>query len=210
MSLPNPFKMRLLPHPHSTIPVSSGRLSLRGAPTGMIPLKLCGHGSHFGPSILVRLLFMRHISVLLLTAWAGFLGLAPGFAAAAVEWNPVRSHPVEIGPQASRLLVGFRATPANSTMKEIRSRAKAQVVRVTQAQTSQADVASLVQRNGMAMAGLRQFLPGMHVVLLRETLYGADVAAALEKLRADSSVAFADVDERRYPHAPRALPNDPL
>ncbi len=31
--------------------------------------------------------------------------------------------------------------------------------------------------------------------------------AALDKLRADPAVAFADVDERRYPHA---LPNDPL
>jgi serine protease len=150
---------------------------------------------------------MRHVSVLLLTAWAGFLGLAPGFTAAAVEWNPVRTHPVEIGPQASRLLVGFRVTPANSTMKEIRSRAKAQVVRVTQAQTSQADVASLAQRTGIAMARSRQFSPSMHVMLLPQTLYGAEVAAALEKLRADASVAFADVDERRYPHA---LPNDPL
>jgi serine protease len=124
-----------------------------------------------------------------------------------MEWNPVRSHPVEIGPQASRLLVGFRVTPANSSVKEIRSRAKTQVVRVTQAQTSQADVASLAQRTGIAMARSRQFSPSMHVMLLRETLYGADVAAALEKLRADASVAFADVDERRYPHT---LPNDPL
>jgi serine protease len=149
---------------------------------------------------------MRQISVLLLTAWAGFLGLAPGFAAAAAEWNPVRSHPVEIGPQANRLVVGFRATPANSSVKEIRSRAKA-LVRVTQAQTSRGDVASLAQRIGIAMAGSRQVSPSMHVILLSQTLYGAEVAAALEKLRADASVAFADVDERRYAHT---LPNDPL
>ena len=149
---------------------------------------------------------MRHSSVLFLTAWAGFLALAPGFAAAAAEWNPVRTHPVEIGPQASRLLVGFRATPANSSVKEIRSRVKA-LVRVTQAQTSPADVASLAQRTAIAMAGSRQFSPSMHVMLLPQTLYGAEVAAALEKLRADASVAFADVDERRYPHT---LPNDPL
>src|SRR5258708_9448178 len=108
---------------------------------------------------------MRQNSVLLLTAWAGLLGLAPGFAAAAAEWNPVRSHPVEIGPQASRLLVGFRATPANSSVKEIRSRAKA-LVRVTQAQTSRADGASLAQRTGIAMAGSRQFAPSMRVMLL--------------------------------------------
>jgi serine protease len=151
---------------------------------------------------------MRQISLLLtVTALAGFFGLTPGPAAAAVEWNPVRSHPVEIGPQASRLVVGFRAVPGNSVTKAIRSRVKAQLVHVTQALTSQADVASLAQRTGITMARSRQFAPNMHVVFLRETLYGTDVAAALEKLRADPSVAFADVDERRYPHA---LPNDPL
>src|SRR5258708_31780612 len=57
------------------------------------------------------------------------------------------------------------------------------------------------------MAGSRQFAPSMHVMLLPQTLSGAEVDAALEKLRADASVAFADVDERRYPHT---LPNDPL
>jgi serine protease len=149
---------------------------------------------------------MRHISATLSLVLAGLSGLTPGPAPAA-EWNPVRSHPVEIGPQANRLVVGFRATPANSTIKEIASRVRAQAVRVTLAQTSRADVASLAQRSGVAMAGSRQFSPSMHVMFLRETLYGADVASALEKLRADPAVAFADVDERRYPHA---LPNDPL
>jgi serine protease len=151
---------------------------------------------------------MRHIGVLLFgMALAGLPGPAPGSGAAAAEWNPVRTHPVEIGPQASRLVVGFRATPGNSVTKAIRSRSKAQLVRVTQAQTSQADVASLARRTGIAMARSRQFAPSMHVVFLREVLYGTDVAAALDKLRADPSVAFADVDERRYPHV---LPNDPL
>lgn len=150
---------------------------------------------------------MRHISALLTLVLAALLGLTPGSAAAAAEWNPVRSHPVEIGPQASQLVVGFRATLANATIKEIASRTRAQAVRVTLAQTSRADVASLAQRSGVAMAGSRQFSPSMHVVFLRETLYGAEVTAALEKLRADPSVAFADVDGRRYPHA---LPNDPL
>jgi serine protease len=149
---------------------------------------------------------MRHFSATLSLVLAGLSALTSGPAPAA-EWNPVRSHPVEIGPQANRLVVGFRATPANSTIKEIASRVRAQAVRVRLAQTSRADVASLAQRSGVAMAGSRQFSPSMHVLFLRETLYGADVASALEKLRADPSVAFADVDERRYPHA---LPDDPL
>jgi serine protease len=102
--------------------------------------------------------------------------------------------------------VGFRATAGNSIVKEIKSR-RPQAIHIVEAQTSRADVASLLQRTGVATAGSRQFSPSTHVVFLEETLYGADVATVLDKLRADPAVAFADVDERRYPHA---LPNDPL
>ena len=157
---------------------------------------------------------MRHINPLRLLAtlagWGLALSVASGASsvasAAAQEWNPVRSHPVEIGPQASRLVVGFRATAGNSIVKEIKSR-RPQAIHIVQAQTSRADVASLLQRTGVATAGSRQFSPSMHVVFLEKTLYGADVSTVLDKLRADPAVVFADVDERRYPHA---LPNDPL
>jgi serine protease len=152
---------------------------------------------------------MRQIRIPLLkaaTPWV--LGLALGSAlAAAPEWNQVRSHPVDIGPRASRLVVGFRATSVNSVTKAIRLRAKAQVMSITQAQTSQADVGSLSLRTGVAVSGSRQLTPSMHVVFLHKTLYGADVDAVLRQLRADPAVEFADVDERRYPHA---MPNDPL
>jgi serine protease len=179
-----------------------------GQSTGMIPLRFCRHGSHFGLSLVVRLQFMRKISAsLAIAALSAFLGMTPGSAAAAPEWNPVRSHPVDIGPQASRLVVGFRTTAGNSVIKEIKSRAKTQAIRITQAQTSRADVVSLLQRTSIATSGSRQFAPSMHVVFLDQPVYGADVAAVLDKLRADPAVAFADVDERRYPHA---LPNDPL
>jgi serine protease len=150
---------------------------------------------------------MRHISPLRLLATLAGWGLALSVASgASQEWNPVRSHPVEIGPQASRLVVGFRATAGNTIIKEIKSR-RPQAIHVMQAQTSRADVAALLQRTGIATTGSRQFSPSMHVVFLEKTLYGADVATALDKLRADPAVAFADVDERRYPHA---RPNDPL
>ena len=152
---------------------------------------------------------MRHFASLIVLAGLGScLGLALGGAASAAspEWNPVRSHPVEIGPQASRLVVGFRATAGNSVIKEIKSR-RPQAIRITQAQTSRADIASLLQRTGIAMLRSRQFAPSMHVVFLEKTLYGADVATVLDKLRADPAVAFADVDERRYA---QAQPNDPL
>jgi serine protease len=141
---------------------------------------------------------------------AAIFGLMLGSAAAsgaAAEWNPVRSNPVEIGPQANRLLVGFRATPSNSVTRAIRSHARAQPVRVTQAQTSGTDVSSLSLRTGIALASTRQLTPSMHVLILQKTLYGADVDAMLAKLRADPAVAFADIDQRRYAHA---IPNDPL
>jgi serine protease len=152
---------------------------------------------------------MRQIRIpLCKAAMTGILGLVLGSAlAAAPEWNPVRSHPVEIGPQAGRLVVGFRATSGNSVTRAIRLRAKAQVMSMTQAQTSEADVSSLSLRTGVAVSRSRQLTPSMHVVFLQKTLYGADVDAVLQRLRADPAVEFADVDERRYSHA---LPNDPL
>jgi serine protease len=152
---------------------------------------------------------MRQIRILLIKpALAGVLGLILGSAVtAAPEWNPVRSHSVEIGPQASRLVVGFRATPGNSVTRTIRSHAKAQIIRLTQAQTSEADVSSLSVRAGVAVSRSRQLTPSMHVMFLQRTLYGADVDAVLTRLRSDPAVAFADVDERRYPHA---MPDDPL
>jgi serine protease len=152
---------------------------------------------------------MRRIRIALLKpALAGVLALALGSAGAATsEWNPVRSHPVDIGPQANRLVVGFRATSGNTVTRAIQRRSKAQIVNVTQAQTSDADVRSLSQRTGIAVSRSRQLTPSMHVVFLQKTFYGADVDAVLKQLRADPSVAFADVDERRYPHV---MPNDPL
>jgi serine protease len=152
---------------------------------------------------------MRQIRIpLLKPAIAGLLALSwvSAFAATS-EWNPVRSHPVEIGPQASRLIVGFRASSANAVTKTIRLRSKAQLVNVTQAQTSEVDVRSLSQRTGVAVLRSLQLTPSMHVMFLQNTVYGADVEAVLRRLRADPSVAFADVDQRRYAHA---MPNDPL
>src|SRR5579883_799874 len=70
--------------------------------------------------------------------------------------------------------------------------------RVRQAQTSDADVQALVRRAGVPIHHSRQLTPGMHVLFLPHTLYGADVLAALGALRADSAVAFAAVDGRRY------------
>ena len=152
---------------------------------------------------------MRGIGRLLLVLAAGAgWGLSFGAAAAAVpEWNTVRTHPVAIGPEASRLVVGFRTTTGNAVVKTIRYGARPQSVKITQARTTDADMAALAQRTSAPMASSRQITPSMHVLFLRKTLDGADVDAVLESLRADPAVQFADVDQRRYPHS---LPDDPL
>jgi serine protease len=146
--------------------------------------------------------------LLLALACGASIGLMSDPACAAVpEWNPVRSHSVQLGPEASRLVVGFRATDGNAVVKAIKPRMQAQSIKIVQANTSDADVAGLAQRTGLAMARSRQMTPSMHVVFLQKTLYGADVNAALKKLRSDPAVQFAEVDQRRYAHA---APNDPL
>ncbi len=139
------------------------------------------------------------------------LGLILGQSWAAVaEWNPVGGHEVSIGPQANRLIVGFRATGENAKIQMIQQRSQARVVKIVQAQTSEADVRGLAERVGIALAGSRQLTPSMHVVFLSKTLYGADALAALAQLRADPRVAFADIDQRRYAHAVTIPPDDPL
>jgi serine protease len=146
--------------------------------------------------------------LLLVLACGGCVWLMPTpTRAGAPEWNPVRAHPVQIGPEASRLVVQFRATPSNSVVKAIQPRMQAQSIKIVQAMTSDADVAGLAQRSGLSMARSRQMTPSMHVLFLQKTLYGADVNAVLKKLRDDPSVQFADVDQRRYTHS---VPNDPL
>jgi serine protease len=156
---------------------------------------------------------MRGIGRLLLVLAAGAgivltIGAAATASAATIpEWNTVRTHPVAIGPEASRLVVGFRATAGNAVNQTIRVRARSQFIKITQAKTTDADVSGLVQRTSVPMASSRQITPSMHVLFLQKTLYGADVDAVLRSLRADPAVQFADVDQRRYPHA---LPDDPL
>jgi serine protease len=145
---------------------------------------------------------------LLMLAAGAIFGMTLGHArAAAPEWNVVRTHSVQVGAEAGRLVVGFRATGANTVIKAIRLRNRAQSVKIAQARTSDVDAAGLARRTGLAMATSRQITPSVHVLFLQKTLYGADVDATLKKLRADPAVLFADVDQRRYPHS---LPDDPL
>jgi serine protease len=129
-------------------------------------------------------------------------------AGAHAEYNPVPTRPVSIGPSAGRLIVGFRATSSNTVVQTIHSQTRGTTVNIGQARTDAGDLAALTQRVGLNVAKSRQLTSSMHVIHLQKTLYGADVAAALAALRADPAVRFAEVDQRRYPHA--TTPNDPL
>jgi serine protease len=148
-------------------------------------------GARFRPAIAAAFCFL----------WGVSLG-------ASAEWNPVRTHEVVIGPQASRLVVGFKTTGDNAVTQTIKRHARIEAVKISQARTSAMDVAGLVSRTRLAVAGSRQITPSMHVVFLQNALYGADVDAALARLRADPAVAYADIDQRRFPHA--VAPDDPF
>jgi serine protease len=142
-------------------------------------------------------------------AWAALacaliLSGRAAFAQSVGEYNPVPRPPVSLGPEAHRLIVGFRTFPDAGRTVVARRQSRA----VVQAQTSAADVGALIARVGMPVAKSRQFTPSMHVLFLPKTLYGADVDAALAKLRADPAVKFADVDQLR--HIEAVIPNDPL
>ena len=141
---------------------------------------------------------------LILLAVAMLFGNA---VAAPQEWNPLRARPVQLGLQAERLIVGFKATAENSSATSVTVRNHSLAVQVIEAQTSEGDVRSLSLRTGVALSASRQISPSTHVVFLPSMLYGAELAATLQQLRADPSVEFAEADQRRYAHA---VPNDPL
>jgi serine protease len=154
-------------------------------------------------SRIAALLWVFGLGCCVATTHAGTNGALP-------ELNPVNRSPVSIGPQASRLIVGFRATAANTVTRTVKSRVRAQSFSIAQASTNVADVVNLAQRSGLGMAKSRQITPSTHVMFLQKTLYGADVAAALAKLRADPAVQFAVVDQHRYVQSAPVTPNDPL
>ncbi|HWJ35773.1 MAG TPA: S8 family peptidase [Steroidobacteraceae bacterium] len=141
-------------------------------------------------------------------ALAAGVAFSPVSAAAAYpEYNAVRTHPVDIGPEAGRLIVGFRATANNVVVQSIHSQVRAKTIVTSQALTSASDVVGLAQRVHLNVAKSRQLTPSMHVMVLQKTLYGSDVDSALTALRADPAVKFAAVDQRRYPHT---VPDDIL
>ncbi len=126
----------------------------------------------------------------------------------AAEYNPVRSDPVTLGPEADRLIIGFRTSADNAVSVAVSPHLRATPRSITVANTAAADALAAAGRAGLALARTRQITPSMHVLYLPKTLYGAAVQSALDKLRADPVLEFAVIDKRRRPLA--VTPDDPL
>jgi serine protease len=71
-----------------------------------------------------------------------------------------------------------------------------------------ADIAALAGRTGLALRQRRKIESRLRVVDVGVLAAPGSAGAALERLRADPSVQYAELDRRRHPHA--TWPDDPL
>ena len=123
--------------------------------------------------------------------------IAVGAGAAGVngELNPMRTHPHGSSPGAARgIIVKFRAAGGPSQRAKLR--------------LAQDRVSSLMARTGLKLRAARSITELMHVIRVETEVAAEAAASTLERLRADPEVEYAQVDQRRYPHA--TTPNDPM
>ncbi|MFZ9904552.1 MAG: S8 family serine peptidase [Steroidobacteraceae bacterium] len=129
--------------------------------------------------------FYRRVVVLLGSlVW---LLVLPSMALA--EYQSARSAPSSLGGLTDRVIIGFRA----ETTVELLS--------------MNAEITALSSRVDLPLRSIDQLGDRLAVVQLSIPTTASNVEAALSILRADSQVAFAEPDRRRYAHA---MPNDPL
>ena len=130
-------------------------------------------------------------------AWTMLLAIAVGAGAAGVngELNPVLRHPH-----------GSAATPIDAVIVKFRSASHS--AQGTKLRPAQERIATLMARTGLTLRTARSITDLMHVIRVRPAVTGEPIAATAERLRADPEVEYAQVDQRRYPHA--TTPNDPL
>ncbi|WP_129778792.1 S8 family peptidase [Peristeroidobacter soli] len=115
-----------------------------------------------------------------------------GFSVGAAEYNPVRKQPASAGANGKRVIVKFRAAGASPGV---------------QAKSTSNTVAALAGRNQLTLKQTSQIASNMHVMQFESETSGESLDESLARLRADSSVEYAEPDQLRYPHA---VPNDPL
>jgi len=129
-------------------------------------------------------------------AWTMLMAIAVGAGAAGVngELNPVRTHPH-----------GSAATPIDAVIVKFRSASHS--AQVAQVRPAQDRVAALMARTGATLRAARPITEALYVIRVQPAVTGQPIVATLERLRADPEVEYAEVDQRRYPHA---MPNDAL
>ncbi len=111
--------------------------------------------------------------------------------AAAVETNPVRTHPHASAPgPAPQVILKLRAAAPGTQLRDARQR-----------------LAALAGRSGIALRTQRPITSLLYVLRVPPAS-DESVVAILARLRADPDVEYAELDQRRYVHA--VTPNDPL
>ncbi len=139
---------------------------------------------------------MRSFVWAMFTSTAVFAGAIGG---AAEEVNPVRTHgPAESESSVQHIIVKMRAA---GVVTAASGRAQAMSV-----QKPQDRVAALATRSGVRLKQSRQIIGDTHVIHVEPAVSGESVTATLARLRADPEVEYAELDQRRFPHA---VPSDP-
>ncbi len=141
----------------------------------------------------------RHCLIGVLAA----ISIASTHAAAATnERNPVRTHPsVASDPTEQRVLVKLRSSAAAAAHAQALS-----VQAKPTANLANGTMQALAARASLTFKQSREITNGLHLLRVQPS-GGESIEATLARLRADSSVESAEIDQRRFPHA---VPNDPL
>jgi serine protease len=126
-----------------------------------------------------------------LLAWA-CLAFAVAGVGVAGELNPVPSQPA-IPPDLAlqNIIVKLRDLEAGGSAAAV----------------SLESVSSLARRAGLGLKDSRRIVSTTYALRLLPAVAGEPIAATLARLRADPSVVYAEIDQRRYIHAE---PDDPL
>ena len=131
----------------------------------------------------------------MLAALIGLIGTAIGVVGSR-EFNPIARHFDASVPGASdapthRLIVKLHGAGSVAAIGKPTSD----------------PVTALAGRMHFGLRTSRLVVPGLHMMEVTPAVTGEDISVSLARLRADPQVEYAEVDQRRFPHA---TPNDPL
>jgi len=102
--------------------------------------------------------------------------------------------------------MAIAATPVAAVIVKFRSASHS--AQGAQVRPAPDRIAALTARTGLALHAARSITDVLHVIHVQPAVTGEPIAATVERLRVDPEVEYAELDQRRYPHA--TTPNDPL